>query len=191
MRTLLFVLALPLFSAEKPSDLDRQHLMAHFEMTESWLVDEVSHLSPAQLAFRPAPGMFSVLECIQHLNLSEPGYWKTYLREIKNKPTKEDSPSEDIDRLWYGIDRTSHDKTPPPQVPNLKSADLAPVLSEFLALRKTMREHVKTAQEDWRHHMIPGWERDAYQWLLMISAHSQRHILQLREVKHHPDFPKN
>jgi len=191
MRSLFVLLALPLFATEKPSDLDRQRLIAHFEMTESWLVDEVSKLSPAQLSFRAAPGTFSVLDCIQHLNLSEPGYWKTYLREIKNKPSKEESPSEDIDRLWYGIDRTEHAKTPPPQVPNLKSADLAPVLNEFRALRKTMLDYIRTTQEDWRHHMVPGWERDSYQWLLMISAHSQRHILQLREVKHHPNFPKN
>jgi len=191
MRSLFVLLALPLFATEKPSDLDRQRLIAHFEMTESWLVDEVSKLSPAQLSFRAAPGTFSVLDCIQHLNLSEPGYWKTYLREIKNKPSKEESPSEDIDRMWYGIDRVEHAKTPPAQVPSLKSNDLAPVLGEFRALRKTMLDTIRTTQEDWRHHMIPGWERDAYQWLLMISAHSQRHILQLREVKHNPNFPKN
>jgi hypothetical protein len=31
------------------TDLDRQRLIAHLEMTEHWLVDEVSRLSPAQL----------------------------------------------------------------------------------------------------------------------------------------------
>jgi hypothetical protein len=28
-----------------------------------------------------------------------------------------------------------------------------------------------------------------YQWLLMISAHSQRHILQIREIKAHAKYP--
>ncbi|MEO8028104.1 MAG: DinB family protein [Bryobacteraceae bacterium] len=192
MRTLLFALSLtlPILASEKPTDLDREHLIAHFEMTESWLVDEVSHLSPAQLTFRAAPGTFSVLDCIQHLNLSEPGYWATFQREIKNKPTKDESPSEDIARMWYGIDRTEHAKTPPAQVPALKSADLSPVLGQFRALRATMLQYIRTTQDDWRHHMVPNWDRDTYQWLLMISAHSQRHILQLREVKHNPNFPK-
>src|SRR6185295_3164855 len=121
-------------------------------------------------------------DCIQHLNLSEPGYWATYQREMKAKPSKDESPSEDIDRMWYGIDRTEHDKTPPAQVPSLKSGELAPVLNQFLALRKTMLAYIRTTQEDWRHHMVPNWDRDCYQWLLMISAHSQRHILQLREI---------
>lgn len=32
--------------------------------------------------------------------------------------------------------------------------------------------------------------QDLYQWFLMISTHSQRHIMQLREVKAHKNFPK-
>ena len=32
--------------------------------------------------------------------------------------------------------------------------------------------------------------QDLYQWFLMISTHSQRHIMQIREVKAHKDFPK-
>jgi hypothetical protein len=31
---------------------------------------------------------------------------------------------------------------------------------------------------------------DVYQWFLMISSHSQRHILQIREVKEMDAFPK-
>jgi len=31
---------------------------------------------------------------------------------------------------------------------------------------------------------------DAYQWLLLISTHRQRHILQIREVKADPKYPK-
>jgi len=32
---------------------------------------------------------------------------------------------------------------------------------------------------------------DAYQWLLLISAHSARHTAQIEEVKADPNFPKN
>jgi hypothetical protein len=31
---------------------------------------------------------------------------------------------------------------------------------------------------------------DAYQWALLISTHEQRHILQIREIKADPRFPK-
>ena len=35
-----------------------------------------------------------------------------------------------------------------------------------------------------------GGSQDLYQWLLMISTHAQRHILQIREIKAHPGYPK-
>lgn len=187
MITKLFVL----LALVSPTALERQRLIAHFEMTQSWLADEVSHLSPQQLHFRPAPGAWSVLDCVEHLNLSEPQYWETFKKVMAARATKDESPSEDVDRLWYGIDRTERAKTVPSEMPRGKSDDIAASLSTFQTLRGEMLTYIRTTKDDWRHHQVPGWDRDAYQWLLMISAHSQRHILQIREIKHAPGFPSN
>jgi hypothetical protein len=35
-----------------------------------------------------------------------------------------------------------------------------------------------------------GGNQDLYQWFLMISTHSQRLILQIREVKAHANYPR-
>jgi DinB superfamily len=180
--------AAPVFGAS-PDPLDRQRLVAHFEMTDSWLADEVSHLTPAQSAFRPSPTSWSVLDCVEHLVLSEREYWATLKTSMAARPIKGESPSEDIDRLWYGIDRTRRDKTTESETPKSRYASIGAALKDFQALRATMLTYARTSQEDWRHHLIPEWDRDAYQWLLMISAHSQRHILQIREIKHNPAFP--
>jgi hypothetical protein len=174
-----------------PTALERQRLVAHFEMTEIWLVDEVSNLTPAQLHFRPSPGAWSVLDCVEHLDLAEPEYWATLKKVMATQATKGESPSEDIDRMWYGIDRTERQKTVPAETPAGKFDDLAPALKSFRDLRATMLTYIRTSNEDWRHHQVPGWDRDCYQWLLMISAHSQRHILQIREIRHSPGFPAN
>jgi hypothetical protein len=172
-----------------PGALERQRLIAHFEMTESWLVDEVSNLTPEQLRFRPTPTSWNILDCVEHLDLAEPGYWKMLQTVMASPASRKLSPSEDIDRIWYGIDRTQKTKTVPDETPKSTYADLAPALKDFRALRATMLAYVRTSQEDWRHHLVPEWDRDAYQWLLMISAHSQRHILQIREIKHDPNYP--
>jgi DinB superfamily len=172
-----------------PDDLDRQRLIAHFEMTDSWLADEVSHLSPAQLAFRPSATSWNVLDCVEHLVLSEREYWATFKTSMAARPVKGESPSDDVDRLWYGIDRTQRTKTIESETPKSRYAGVEPALRDFQTLRATMVAYARTSQEDWRHHLIPGWDRDAYQWLIMISAHSQRHILQIREIKHNPAFP--
>lgn len=186
----VLTLALPL-AAATPDPLDRQHLIAHFEMTESWLTDEVSGLTPEQLHFRPSPTSWSILDCVEHLDLSEPRYWELYKTTMASRPSKQQSPSEDIDRIWYGIDRTKRTKTVEAEVPKARFTEIAPALAEFRTLRAAMLDYIRTTQEDWRHHLVVGWDRDAYQWLLMISAHSQRHILQIREIKHSPGFPAN
>ena len=50
-------------AAEPPiSGLERQRLVAHMEMTASWLEDEVRGLSTAQADFRPAPNAWTILE---------------------------------------------------------------------------------------------------------------------------------
>jgi hypothetical protein len=189
MRLSLFLLALPLWAAP-PSALDRQRLVAHLEMTESWLADEVSQLSPAQLTFRPKPTSWSVLDCVEHLVIAEKQYWDIFQKAMAQRPSKKESPSEDIDRLWYGIDRTQRTTTVESEVPKARFTELAPALEQFRALRAVILNYARTSQEDWRHHLIPEWDRDGYQWMLMISAHSQRHILQVREVKHDRLFPQ-
>lgn len=57
--------------------LERQRLVAHLEMTESWLVDEVSGLSSGQLQFRPARGVGASWRCSTTWLLPNPSTGRT------------------------------------------------------------------------------------------------------------------
>jgi DinB superfamily len=83
---------------------EREHVVAHLQMTQSWLTDEVSSLSTAQLNFRPAPDRWTVAEVVQHLVVAEPNYWKILQDALKQPPNKLDKQATDADVLWYGID---------------------------------------------------------------------------------------
>ena len=78
-------LAASAVSAVAPSmtSLERQRLVAHLEMSESWLVSEVSGLSLAQLQFRPAPGVWTIMEVLDHLVVSEAIYWEDLQKAMK------------------------------------------------------------------------------------------------------------
>jgi hypothetical protein len=187
---LLHLLALLAFAGTPQTDLERQRLVAHFEMTESWLADESSHLSDAQLHFRATPTSWNVLDCVEHLDLAEANYWAMFKKAMAAPASKGESPSEDIDRIWYGIDRTERATTVASETPHAKFKTVEPALAEFRANRAAMLAYIKTTKDDLRHHQIPEWDRDGYQWLLMVSAHAQRHILQIREIKHNQNFPQ-
>ena len=66
-------------------------------------------------------------------------------------------------------------------------------LQQFLSGRAKTIEFLKTTQEDLRGHCIDAQFlkcMDTYQWILMLSAHTERHLAQLMEVKADPNFPK-
>jgi DinB superfamily len=169
---------------------DREHLVAHLEMTESWFLSEMSALSPAQLNFRMAPDRWTISEVLQHLIIAEPTYWKLFQAGVNQPPQKLEKQATDADVLWYGIDRTRHDKTEPYKDPKGQTIDVQQGLTAFRKLHDMMREYARTTSDDLRSHAVPEWGTDAYQCLLEISTHTQRHILQVREIKAHPDFPK-
>ena len=89
----------------------------------------------------------------------------------------------------YGIYRTNRQKTGEARVPKGKDENVTQSLGDFRKLRATMTEFAKRTQEDLRGRQLKGGNMDVYQWLLMISTHSQRHILQVREVKAHGVIP--
>jgi DinB superfamily len=170
--------------------IEREHLMVHMQMTESWLIDEVSNLSPAQLNFRIAAGRWTILEVFEHLLIAEPIYWKQLQADLKLPPRKLEKTPTDEDVLWYGIDRVHRDKTEPGKEPKGQLSDVSQGIAEFRRLHAIMLEYVRTTGDDLRGHAMPEWGTDAYQCLLGISTHDQRHILQIREVKADPGFPK-
>jgi hypothetical protein len=169
---------------------ERQRLVAHFEMTEAWLDDEVKNLSPAQVKFKMTPESWSVEEVVMHLAIAEPQYWDQFKQSLA-KPVQSDFKPQatDAGMLWYGIDRTQRTTTGEARVPRDQYPDLKTAHAAFKQLRAEMLQMAKDTQEDLRGRQFLTASQDLYQWYLMISAHSMRHILQIREVKEHKDFP--
>jgi hypothetical protein len=169
---------------------DRQRLLAHLEMTENWLETEMRGLSPAQLTFRMTPESWSITEIAEHLAIAEPQYWQRVQDSMKLPATTEKLEATDAGILWYGIDRTNRQKTGEARVPHGTFKTATDALAAFRMLRSTMRGYAQSTSDDLRSRKLLEGNMDVYQWVLMISTHSQRHILQIREVKAHPAFPK-
>jgi hypothetical protein len=172
------------------TDLERQRLVAHLEMTERWLADEISGLSPAQLQFHPAPGSWSILEVLDHLVMCEPIYWKNFHDAMKAPPVNRGPSGSDDSVLWYGIDRTNRQKVVAGEDARGKLKDVETGVEAFRKLRAEMLQYARTTKEDLRAHFVERERCDAYQWFLLISTHSQRHILQIREIKANSGFPR-
>jgi hypothetical protein len=191
--SLLILLALTTLrlDAEPMSDGDRQRLLAHLEMTESWLVSEVDGLSDEQLRFRRAPDAWNIMDVVEHLAIAEPQYWQNLQDSMKQPETTVKPEATDAAILWYGIDRTNRQKTGEARVPKGRWNNVKDSLGEFRKLRATMRDYATTTKDGMRARRLLEGNMDVYQWFLMISSHSQRHILQIREIKADPHYPVN
>lgn len=187
---LLAVGSIGILSAGPMTEAERNRLLSHLQMTATWLPDEVAGLSPAQLNFRPAPDKWTIAEAVEHLVIVEPTYWKLLQDGLSRPPQELPKKPSDADVLWYGIDRTHRDKTPAKQDPRGQKIDLTAALAAYRRMHATLLDYAAKTTDDLRAHTVPEWGVDAYQCLLEISTHEQRHILQIREIKADPAFPK-
>ena len=177
-------------SAEPPiTDLERQRLVAHLEMTASWLEDEVRGLSTAQATFRPARNSWTVLEVLDHLVVVGPIYWKD-LQSAKEVSTGRVGMMNDVDVLWYGIDRTNRETALATEEPSRKLQDVLSGLNSYRTQHARLLQYIRTTKDDLRRRIVERQNSDAYQWALLTSTHEQRHILQIREIKRDAKFPK-
>lgn len=189
MAAVVSMLAIPdVAIAGEMSPGDRQRLIAHLGMTQSWLASEVQGLSPGQLTFRMAADTWSVADVVEHLAVAEPQYWDLLQRSLTEGPAGK-AGGDDAGILWYGIDRTRRQRTGEARVPTGRYRAAGEALAAFETLRGTMLEFARTTTADLRGRRLVEGDMDIYQWFLMISTHSQRHILQIREIKSHPSFP--
>ena len=171
------------------TDLERQRLIAHLQMTGSWLEDEVSTLSTGQLNFRPSANAWTILEALDHLVVVGQIYWND-LQGAKPVTSGRAGMMSDVDVLWYGIDRTNRETALTTEEPSRKLRDIATGLADYRRQHARLLEYVRTTRDDLRRRFVERQNCDAYQWAMLISTHEQRHILQIREIKSHAKFPK-
>jgi hypothetical protein len=124
------------------------------------------------------------------LVVAGPIYWQDLRKAMKAPPSSQRRSGTDADVLWYGIDRTQRQKAVAAEEAQGQWRDLRAGVDAFRKLHADMVQYARTTDDDLRSHVVEREGSDAYQWLLLISTHEQRHILQIREIKADPKFPK-
>ena len=156
--TLAVLLAVTILrlGAAPMTDGERQRLLAHLDMTESWLVSEVGDLSDEQLRFRRAPDTWNIMDVVEHLAIAEPQYWKHLQDSTKQPETTEKAEATDAGILWYGIDRTDRQKTGEARVPKGKYSTIKDSLADFRTLRAS---DARLCEDDERRAPCPAADR--------------------------------
>ncbi len=190
---LVLLVAVPAL-AESPVLGEQQKLVQHLQRTSEKFLKSVDGLSEAQWNFKAAPDKWSIAQCAEHITAAE-----TLIRGAVEKglATPLEAPAAELVKddaiLTMIVDRSKKFSAPEPLVPTQRFGTPAATLEAFRTERAAT---IKLAEgdADFRAHAVkhPGFGMlDTYGWMLFLSAHSERHTLQIEEVKAHPDFPKN
>jgi hypothetical protein len=201
MKCLFLVLSLTALAvpASPPalSQVEREHGMSELHATRKLFLDSVAGLSDAQWNFKSAPEVWSVAECAEHIALSEDRLYELVTQKLMKTPADPEKKAEvkgkDELILEKAIDRSQKFQAPEMLRPTHQWTSKDDLIGHFKESRDRTIAYVESTQDDLREHFVPHPVfklLDGYQWILMISAHSHRHTLQIEEVKANPNFPK-
>jgi hypothetical protein len=188
------VLLAPTIFAQTLSQSDREKGIKYLEQTRDAIVADTKNLTAAQWNFKAAPDKWSVALTLEHIALAEDNLYQLVTDKVMKSPAG--APDRDIAKMDAQVlamvpDRSTKRQAPPDLVPTGRWAP-AETLDHFLQSRARTIEFLRTTP-DLRQHVMdsPLGPLDAYEWLLFIAAHSERHTKQILEVEASPDFPKN
>jgi len=176
------------------SEADKKEGLAQLDRTRSGVVEATKGLSEAQWKFKPGPERWSVAEVLEHIALVEDFLLENTSKKVMQAPAgKADRDYKSTDKLVLSAiaDRTQKAQAPEPARPTGRWSPQQS-LDHFLKSRERTVEFLKSTP-GLREHVVDsplGQPLDAYQWLLFISAHSERHTKQILEVKADPNFPR-
>jgi uncharacterized damage-inducible protein DinB len=187
--------AAPSSRADTITQKERDHAVKYLEETREKFLASVAGLSEAQWKYKPAPDRWSVAEVAEHIALSEATILQLVTdRVMKTPPAKlaaDSATDEAVVKLL--LDRSGKAQAPEVLRPTGKWATREELTKDFVAGREKTIAYVKGTQDDLRAHSTPHpvlKSLDAYQWVLLLAAHSARHTAQIEEVKADPNFPK-
>lgn len=175
---------------------ERKLAITEMNRTSDLLLNAIKGLSEAQLNFKSSPESWSVAECTEHIAISENnifGMLEGALKTEADPSKRSDVKMTDKQVLAMIVDRTNKVKTIKPFEPTGSYGGHEAAVDAFLEKRKANIEFVKTTKEDLRnrYQQLPFGTVDAFQILLFMSAHNERHVKQIEEVKANENFPKN
>lgn len=176
---------------------ERKFAIDYLNKTKARLLNDVKGLSKAQLYFRPNDSSWSVAQCVEHITLSEDlikDWAHGALIQTATPERKADEKYTPESLIVIVTDRSQNRaKTGGPWYPDGQFQTTADAIRVFVSRRDSTIGYVASTNDDLKEHFIdhPQWGAlDLYEAFVMLSAHCERHTLQLEEVMANPNFPK-
>lgn len=167
------------------SDADREFAIKYLKATHQDIVDTANELSDKAWNYKPEAGGWSASNCLEHILITEGAFFGMAQGAMQGEPNS-DTDFSMKDGMLIGMlaNRGTKVATAPQFEPSGKWKTKAEMLTALEASRNSLIEFLETTEADTRDYKaaLPFGEIDMHQLFLVISAHSQRHTAQMKEV---------
>jgi uncharacterized damage-inducible protein DinB len=164
---------------------ERNEILAFLQRGSTALADAVQDVSDELAARIPGPGKWSILQCAEHVAITEEGLFSLILAS-----RLADAPQVNAEReakiVARGADRSRRVESPEDVRPAGRFETLVQAFQHFLASRERTIEFAKTCDEDLRARIAPHpllGMVNCHEMLLLMAAHPLRHARQIEEIK--------
>ena len=175
------------------TDAERTRAKQELNATRQRLADATANLSDAQWTFRSAPERWTIAEVMEHLAITENAILGLVRSQLLQSPLDPTVNQNRDSRILTGLaDRTNKFQAPEIVRPASKFPTGKAAAAAFAEGRKATIAYAESTADPLRAHSLahPAFGPiDGYQWLLFLSGHSDRHRLQIEEIKADPKFP--
>lgn len=181
--------------SEELSKEDRKAIISYLKKTRFDLIQKVKSLSDEQWHFKPGPDKWSAAEICEHILKAE----GVVLKRVDNLEGKEHKPElmagykeKTNEMIAFIVGRSQKFQAPEPVAPVGTIESSEEFIKAFELRRDETYQFVKTIDKPIKSYYEvfgPIGEVNGYHWLMFISAHTERHIVQLTEVLNDPGFP--
>ncbi|WP_106794977.1 DinB family protein [Aquimarina sp. Aq78] len=158
------------------------------------LLSIVDGMNEAQLNYKSDESSWSIAQCTEHITIFENQVFEILEESLElpaNPERREGVKNTDKELMARILDRTDKAITQEDLEPNRTYGNHNSTIEEFIAKREKHINYINTTKDDLRNHFMAFGTVDAYQIFLYMSAHTERHIEQIKEIKENINFPKN
>lgn len=179
------------------SAAERDAVVKDLDASRQAFLASLQGLSEAQYRYKPAPDRWSIAEVAEHIVLADERLFGVITQKVMGAPTDAkllaQVPHDDARLRTMVTDRSKKVQAPEFLKPTGRFPTMESVQAAFGESRGKILTYAQTTQDDLRGHAAPHpllKALDGYQWLLLLSAHCERHTAQIAEVKADPNFPR-
>ena len=174
---------------------ERQYAVDLLQKTRTDFLASVQGLSATQMAWKADSSRWSIAQCIEHITLAEIGTFQIQQGSMKapaDAAKRAEVKLTDAQVVQFLTNRTGKAQAPDVIKPTGRFPSPDAALQAYGQQRDKTIAYIQTTPDDLRPHY---WKHfigtvDAYQTILLLAAHNERHRLQIEEVKANAGFPK-